>query len=113
MKKRGMAALLALVMLLSCLPGIAWAQEDAGGAGTLPSEEEAVYIRSAEDWTAYAKDHEDGTATKTTLVLAEDIDLGELSVFLGSTSKKPSPARFTETAIKSAILQMQTPLLRR
>ncbi len=88
MKKRGMAALLALVMLLSCLPGIAWAQEDAGGAGTLPSEEEAVYIRSAEDWTAYAKDHEDGTATKTTLVLAEDIDLGELSVFLGSTSKK-------------------------
>ncbi len=25
---------------------------------------------------------------KTTLVLAEDIDLGELSVFLGSTSKK-------------------------
>lgn len=88
MKKRGMAALLALVMLLSCLPGIAWAQEDAGGAGTLPSEEKAVYIRSAEDWTAYAKDHEAGTATKTTLVLAEDIDLGELSVFLGSTSKK-------------------------
>ena len=92
MKKRGMAALLALVMLLSCLPGIAWAQEDAGGAGTLPSEEKAVYIRSAEDWTAYAKDHEAGTATKTTLVLAEDIDFTKdlsvpLSKYIHSKNK--------------------------